>query len=210
MCVWKCWSNTLALGALIVPVACGATEESQDTGGGTAGANEPGSGGVAGAVSPMDPSSTNVYVASIGSTECSTRQLPVDASGQIACSVAEAAPGPCNACATDGRRPVTLLVADAVRNLLGADRACDAPGTPDCGDVCVCEIRQHAGAELEACQHSAVAPPLPGFCYVDPAAGIGNSELTAACPDGQRRRFRFTGDGVPAPDVSLFVVCQTD
>ncbi len=101
--------------------------------------------------------------------------------------------------------------------LSGADEcACDMPGfapaTPEqiefaraildgycgeacCGSVCYCEFLQHEGDALAACQSrtstGTYSGEPSGWCYVEPALGLGSEEDVAKCPAAQKSRLKF-------------------
>jgi hypothetical protein len=67
---------------------------------------------------------------------------------------------------------------------------------------------------LTQCQNEAeieTRSTVPGFCYIDPAQGIGSKSLVASCPANQQRKLRIVGDGAdrraPAPGWT-FIACS--
>ena len=83
---------------------------------------------------------------------------------------------------------------------LAQEGTCSAPC---CASLCFCELLQHAGEALAACQARQEERPEvtpPGWCYLEPALGFGTQEL-AVCD----RRIRFFPD--PRVDVLATIVC---
>ena len=63
------------------------------------------------------------------------------------------------------------------------------------------------GAEaLRACQDDEAPAGIEGWCYIDPARGLGSGALVSNCPITERRRLRFPGSE-PAEDARLLLVC---
>jgi len=124
--------------------------------------------------------------------------------GTVSCDIVEVVVAPtCDPCDRSlGRSelaPGDPLVT-AVRAKLVELGACRAP----CTDVCVCRIEQLTGEALRGCQ--AGAGTAPGFCYVDPALGIGSSLAIAGCADSEPRALLFTGF-FSTPSSIVFNTC---
>ena len=87
----------------------------------------------------------------------------------------------------------------------------------DTGELCLCEVRQYEGDELEACRNQLDEPALPGFCYVDPEPGPGEDAnstavqtrraLVANCPPTSRHLLRLW-KGLATPESNLFLSCE--
>jgi hypothetical protein len=80
---------------------------------------------------------------------------------------------------------------------------------------CFCEIKQVLGEDLVACQKQTANPPINasmqpvnGWCYVDPAAGVGNPDIVEKCPDTEKRIVRFVGEGGAKAGATLFITCS--
>lgn len=88
---------------------------------------------------------------------------------------------------------------------LGLLGKCGGPGEIACTDMCLCEVTQATGADLDSCQNSLDPAAFEGWCYIDPANGISASELVNYCPEGQQRLLR-----VPVLDAgTILAVCST-
>ncbi|HVY45847.1 MAG TPA: hypothetical protein VHB21_08210 [Minicystis sp.] len=135
---------------------------------------------------------------------------PDPKTGDVACFVLEAhAAGEPGACACDGpgRRPI-----DATTSRAAAETR--AAGRQDGIDYgCICEVEQLSGDARTACQQDSAKDPVvggelaSGWCYVDPAAGLGDATLVASCPAEEQREIRFVGAGDAAPDATLYITC---
>lgn len=82
---------------------------------------------------------------------------------------------------------------------------CGFDGVPPCEDNCFCELVQQSGAGLASCQRAGgPEPATPGWCYVDPGAGVGDPALVEQCDQGSRRLLRMVGD---MPAGRLYLGC---
>ena len=120
---------------------------------------------------------------------------------------------------TYGQVPCVIL---EVRRLEEGDVChCDLPGRAEPNDQavtddvrnagdCVCEITQLTGGDLTDCASEVDAAKLDaaGWCYVDPAQGLGNPEIVAKCPATEQRLIRFINEGNPQKDATVFITCQ--
>jgi hypothetical protein len=152
--------------------------------------------------------------------QCLPRPLPVetdpkaDTFGQVPCSVVEAVPNSaasCNCDPTHGRLPLSsddAKLRGAVREQLRLEGRCGDADGPSCNDYCMCRVASLQGSELGACQNGHEDGSSYGYCYVDPAQGIGDPELVKACPTTDRRSLRFVGEGLPANGSVTFMACQ--
>lgn len=139
--------------------------------------------------------------------QCLPRPLSIADDGTAQCSVIEALPA--SACSCDlakNRRPVSATLAAAARRELRESYEC-GPGSEDqlpCDAFCLCEIG--AATDMASCQNDP-KPQGTGWCYVDPARGIGNPALVAGCPETKRQLVRFAGAETPAPGSNVLVAC---
>jgi len=154
------------------------------------------------------------------SHQCLPRPLPVEsdpaaaAFGKVPCAVVEATPENGDACGCDtghgrsdfGATDATLR--SAVREELRQEGRCDAGTGPKCNDFCLCKLDALSGPALDACQNGRENGSMFGYCYVDPAQGIGDPALVAECPAQNRRSLRFVGEGVPANGSITFMACE--
>jgi hypothetical protein len=133
--------------------------------------------------------------------------------GQVPCDVVEAVrkrDGSCSCDATEGRAAL-----GASDEKLASAVAAELEGTAQCGngtgiacdDFCLCKIQPLSGDTLAACQNGTESEHDFGYCYVDPAQGIGNPALTADCPAATQRSLRFVGSGLPANGSVTFMAC---
>jgi hypothetical protein len=160
----------------------------------------------------------NIIVGRIAQ-QCLPRPLTVETDpnsperGQVPCAVVEALPkrdGACSCDQTHGRAPLGAndqKLGSSVYDELWANGQCGAQGELDCHDYCLCKIAPLAGDELTACQSGNEDAASFGYCYIDPAQGIGNPALVAGCPATTQRSLRFVGDGLPANGSYTFMAC---
>jgi len=151
--------------------------------------------------------------------QCLPRSLPVEKDpaaatyGQVPCAVVEAMPKRDAACSCDtshGRLPLGASddkLAPAVAEELRSEGRCDGATGTACNSYCLCKVEPLAGAELDACQAGTEDSATYGYCYIDPAQGIGNKALIADCPATTQRSLRFVGDGLPANGSITFMAC---
>ena len=154
--------------------------------------------------SPIGAATSNTFVAEI-SSECVVRPISAD-QGRVPCHVLEATVGSCDCSAAIGREAADASFAAAVTRELRRDGRCDSTSGPPCAEVCIREIVQLSGEDLATCQSDAGAAGPPGFCYVDPAAGLGDPAVVAECPPTSRRKLRVLGDS-GAGQSWRFAVC---
>jgi hypothetical protein len=133
--------------------------------------------------------------------ECLPRTLTVDAQGQVACVILEGLHvdvGTCTCDASKGRSSVTA----EHQPLVVAAQADPASKSLDC----FCEIDQTSGAALNDCRTSP-HPSANGWCYVDATEGEAEAAILKDCPLTEKQELRFVGEGMPAPDATIFVNC---
>jgi hypothetical protein len=151
--------------------------------------------------------------------QCLPRQLSVQKDpkaadfGAVPCDVVSALPKRDGACACDATRgnhalgPDDAKLASAVDDQLEATAECGKGTGISCDDFCLCKIDALSGDKLSACQNGTESGADYGYCYVDPAQGIGNPVLTADCPSANQRSLRFVGDGLLANGSVTFMAC---
>lgn len=189
--------------------ACGEPTSSSTPQGGRNGseggraATPGGSGGVGGSLGCAGTTSgANVFVAEISGTgSCLPRSLPVT-DRRVSCAAVEVLPAPCNCAVQEGERAATPAVDLAVRSQLKAVGAAFG-----CEDVCVCSLTQLEGSSLSGCQDNVQASAPPGFCYIDPAQGVGSAELVSDCPTSSQRALRFLGARTPENGNTWMIGC---
>jgi hypothetical protein len=151
--------------------------------------------------------------------QCLPRPLSVEKDpkapdfGQVPCAVVEAIPSRASTCSCDSTKGRSALGADdgklasAVEDQLWSTGQCGGASGIACNDYCLCKVEPLAGSELGACQNGTETAADYGYCYVDPAQGIGDPALVADCPATTRRSLRFVGDGLPANGSVTFMAC---
>lgn len=157
--------------------------------------------------------------------QCLPRAVSVDdATGEVPCTVVEARASAFGAldCTQNNRKAPTDQIAKAVRGQLESSGLCyTADGNNDgaaqirCEDYTLCELQQFTSdtfpAQRAACLgEGAAVDNVAGYCYVDPAQGLGSETLVASCPATQKRRLLFIGDETPANNSITFVACVGD
>lgn len=151
--------------------------------------------------------------------ECLPRPLSVQKDpkaadfGEVPCDVVEALPKHDAACSCDTSKGRAAFgdgdqkLAAAVGEQLFATGQCGSGNEISCDDFCLCKLEPLAGTALSACQNGTDGGADYGYCYIDPAQGIGNPALVADCPATTQRSLRFTGDGLPANGSITFMAC---
>ena len=131
-------------------------------------------------------------------SRCLDRPLEVERDGSVDCSLLEVTvndAGSCGTCNRSGRMRPSFDTSFLVDRL--------GPG------LCVCEIEQYEGADLDACRTELAEPSNPGFCYVDAAPGTdedARSAVVAGCPADARRILRL-GRGLAEEGSTLYFAC---
>jgi hypothetical protein len=139
---------------------------------------------------------------------CLNRDAQADANGRTACQVIVASsPASCSCPAEQG---LTQPSADAAAPVLAelASVGYCGPGM-SCDALCLCELKQLDGADLQACQTADAPPDAPGFCYLNAVPGevhAGDSDLAHDCVGAAPRRIRFSG-GAPAEASIALLYC---
>lgn len=134
-----------------------------------------------------------------------------ESTGMVPCSVVETLLDPaleaCSCSPALGRGAMDPDVAASVRRELEATGECNAgAGTPDCDELCMCEILQASGETLRDCQTEREHSDSEGFCVIDPAQGQGNPDLVSDCPLSSKKLLRL-GMAEAAPDTALNLLC---
>ena len=130
--------------------------------------------------------------------------------GQVPCTVIAVSEVEACDCNVPGRRDATGEAREDVLSLLAQQGSCGGETGFPCDSYCMCELTQLAQNALDRCQTettSGSGAPLSGWCYVDPSAGFGNSDVVASCPVGHERNVRALGSAAPTEDEILYSVC---
>jgi hypothetical protein len=137
--------------------------------------------------------------------KCLARALDVR-DGAVACRIIEADPGATSCRAAQGRLDVDAALVGPVRNHLDQSALCEGAG---CESFQLCELEPFAAgsAELDACLETE-QPVGNGWCYIDPAQGLGSMTLVERCPAAQRRRIRFAGSAAPNSGAVTLLLCE--
>lgn len=146
---------------------------------------------------------------------CLPRELGVNEDGSVPCTIVEAAPpavaGADTVCENLGARSsIDDAVREAVIGSLESSGQCGTANNP-CEAYRMCEIQQLLASEdtsgLDSCLNNPDTSSGNGWCYIDPAKGVGSDALVDKCPATERRKLRFVGDGTPANSTVTFVAC---
>lgn len=122
---------------------------------------------------------------------CLPYSLPLDDDGTAACKVLTASlPAASCECNAANRAPVGPAVRQAVIERAREQDQCDQASGPRCEDLCVCEDLEAAGDDLGRCL-GGESDEGDGWCYVEPAVGIGNSRVP--CETEPQAWVRFNG-----------------
>jgi hypothetical protein len=142
--------------------------------------------------------------------QCLPRQLSLDSDGRVPCAVVEVLhprDGELS-CDTQGRDDVSAQVLDAVTRELRKSQYCVGE---DCSGLTMCEVRQHLeGQPRDECLNGPLGSEggqSPGYCYVDPAQGLGDQRIVASCRTSERQLLRFVGPETPATGATVVVAC---
>ncbi|HSC89528.1 MAG TPA: hypothetical protein VLC09_19735 [Polyangiaceae bacterium] len=155
--------------------------------------------------------------------QCLPRGLTVE-DGEVPCTIVEALDatkyGPLD-CKANGREDAGEEIRPAVVKQLIATLQCK--DEKDCDKFQLCGVKQLSPGVpgvSEGVQGSTECLNSPkgteatlvnaGYCYIDPAQGLGAEELVATCPATQRRLLRFVGADTPKPNSVTFVACTAD
>ncbi len=114
--------------------------------------------------------------------------------GRVGCQLLSAFDTGSKECACDapGFAPVTAEQRAFASARLTQDQACKLAC---CADLCFCGLLQHSGDALAACQSRAsegtYEGSASGWCYVEPALGLGTDPDVADCPADAKRLIRY-------------------
>jgi hypothetical protein len=139
-------------------------------------------------------------------SQCLVRPPALDETGRLRCVVVEAALQNSCDCSRPNRTPARAEVLKTLQKDLVKDKLCGPEG---CAELCACELGEHVETALEDCRKK--EDPMaqsPGFCYVDPAAGLGDPNLVKDCPGSKKRLLRFVGPDTPAPGAFAYMACM--
>jgi hypothetical protein len=143
--------------------------------------------------------------------KCLPRTLEVKDKGngpQANCLIVEADPKGGMTCDPGkARGDVQGEIADKVYERLQRTNNCtDVNG--DCRQFHLCEISPIApnSGDYQSCLDSD-NPSGDGWCYIDPAQGLGSDDQVAKCPETEKRKIRFAGYGAPGKGTVTFFAC---
>jgi hypothetical protein len=148
--------------------------------------------------------------------KCLPRPLSVE-NGKLNCLVVEAVTSPeWSQCLVKDRELIDSSVAEVIRRKMKSDGLCDLAGSLPCSSYQFCGLKQltddmDPSLPLTKCQNNVgfeTESPVPGFCYIDEAQGIGNKDLLTTCASNMKRKLRIVGNGAdklaPAPGWTFF------
>ena len=130
----------------------------------------------------------------------------------MACSVVGATV-PKTHCACDSAQARALvpdLLEVALRDEM-KQKGIGGPDTAPCAEYCLCEILPAGGSDSSDgyadCLNNENSESI-GWCYIDPARGLGNPELVEACVDDPRLlKFSDAEGDLPATGSTTFIAC---
>jgi hypothetical protein len=125
------------------------------------------------------------------------------------CTIVEANREATSCQAAEARADVAEPLGQRVRERLERLALCEA-ANGDCLDFQLCELAAltPGSEDYESCLAADNATGN-GWCYVDPAQGLGSADQVAGCPVGEERRIRFAGSAAPRPGTVTFFACET-
>jgi hypothetical protein len=141
-----------------------------------------------------------------GEIQCFPRQLNVDETGTIPCSVLEDQPAGDSNCDDPGRLQASSAQVAAAREVMAENGLCGGSSNRSCADICYCAIEQLVDFLAEQCRTDP-ASLAPGFCYIDLEQGLGDVTMVEWCPATQKRLIRFSGEGIPRNGAAIVIAC---
>ncbi|MEM9693209.1 MAG: hypothetical protein AAGA56_11735 [Myxococcota bacterium] len=151
---------------------------------------------------------------------CLPRSLVPDENGQVSCRILEALRNtPADQCEAQCGAVAGRSFPDPGSAVVEAARSNQIFTGTDTSEVCICQIEQLQGEELDACQNriedrftlsgNENDQAVSGFCYVDAATvpPTGNTAIVDECPATERRILRFVGDAEPRAGAVAFITC---
>lgn len=140
--------------------------------------------------------------------KCFPRTLEVKDLGegrQANCIIVEADPDG-NATCGNARAEVPPEIQDKIYERLLRQQNCD--NDQDCRRYHLCSITPITpnSSDYDSCLTSD-NPTGHGWCYIDPAQGLGTDEQVEKCADHEKRKIRFAGDGAPQKGTVTFFAC---
>jgi hypothetical protein len=207
--MWNWLRNLLPIAGWLMCVACGGQSETAGgSGHGPDASDAAGAGGTRGD-GGLD-ASVSVLLVSLRGQGCLASALPVGTDGSVMCRIAEAVPAASapTGCSSAGRAPADDALVQAVRGKLAEVGAC-ASTDPTCSDFTVCQLAPAVGQALTEClQNPTPDASVSGWCYVDPAQGLGTATAIPYCSDVQPRTIRVLGAATPVAGSATVLVCD--
>jgi hypothetical protein len=141
--------------------------------------------------------------------KCLPRAIGTDDQGQVLCKVVEAQRSGCD-CAQPGRAPADPTILAAVKKQLKLTGQCGNGTQESCDTWCECEITQHTGAELTACQEGTSSKA--GYCYLDEKVLVNGAPSPALenCAENEKHLLKFVDENqvkTPAQGAVAFIAC---
>jgi hypothetical protein len=148
--------------------------------------------------------------------QCLSRSLSIregENGPEAACKIIEAKrikPGDSGSCNADrAREPVADNIDPIARQELLDKGQCQSK--TDCNNFQLCTITQLTSGLDQGAYNSCLneeSAEGDGWCYVDPAKGLGtNMTLVEKCPETARRKLRFVGAGTPESNTVTLYAC---
>ena len=135
---------------------------------------------------------------------CLSTPLPHASDGRAECVLWQFREGDCD-CRAAGLQEVDARAVESVERMLAFE--CTFQRRFDCEHACACQLPQFAGTQLEACQQSATASGIDGWCSIDPSQNIGDPQFVTDCRVGHPRTLRLLGRVEPLKDQELYLTC---
>ncbi len=129
--------------------------------------------------------------------------------GRVACQILSAFDAGSKECACEapGFANVNAAQRDVASARLSQDGSCKLAC---CVDFCFCELLQHSGDALAACQSrpsvGTYDGPPSGWCYLEPSLGLGTDADVADCHPSNKRLIRYFPDD-PRDNITAVIMC---